>query len=666
MKKAAVEICNAGIEKFLEGDTEKALDLFLQAAEKDPALAEAWGNTATIYALKKDFVKALENIEKAISLRSASNKFWSAKAEILLKARRLEEAMEAADISVRRSYREDGPFLIKGDIFMAKNDFVRARESYLKALSYRSDNISAIKKLRLCAKNLHLLQEEFFYSRRLTELEPENLEHWLSLALMEENRNHMEKALGIYEKARVKHPENIILWIHTAKIQAFLHRDEEALKSYEKALAMNPQAEDRVNIEKQIELLSESQKRCDGREQFFAFLDRHLGSPQYAETVGALLREGKEKFAGDERYVYARAFHSFTQGETEDSEKNLALLLEKSPDNSDYLVLKGLLLLKSNRLGEAEEFLRRGIEQNPANTGAILNLAQLLASEKRYLEAAGEMEKLALLKEPDTYETDLTAFILYQLQENSTAEKLAESTMQAIPMLADIKFRLGKYEEGDKLAADHTPLFPPEFLRNRMFLRREIGEEEAKTLQEKLLAALAAMDEEDRLPDLLNRLRRAPETGADLHFSMIQTAYSAGLYEKVLELIDEFTPGQNLLLQGISLYMLGKEKGKEILKNLDTAGCPAMADLTEAYLSLYENGYPQAHKLARQNLRRGAFLPETYFVLTRGVSGNRALDACRKLLHFFPFNRLMHARYRELIRENGEKTCGPPPEPQTP
>ena len=134
-----------GAAQLATNEKDGALKTYDQLARLTPQDPSAHYKLATAYAAKQDVEGVKSSVEKALKLKPDY-----AEAEILLAtaelgAGRHAAALESAHRLQRQNAKSPAGFVLEGDIFMAKKEYVAAAKAYERALEKRSNGLLVVR-----------------------------------------------------------------------------------------------------------------------------------------------------------------------------------------------------------------------------------------------------------------------------------------------------------------------------------------------------------------------------------------------------------------------------------------------------------------------------------------------------------------------------------------
>lgn len=182
-----------------------------------------------------------------------------------------------------------------------------------------------------------------------------------------------------------------------------------ASSAADRALALKPAWQDAALFKARILV---SQKDAPKVQQFYEqFLRAHPG-------------------ATNVRLHYAR--HLVDQKQWENARDQFKRVVTDMPDDADAVYAVGLLALQTNRMDEAESYLKRALALRPQNDQARIYLGQVAESGKRYTEAARWYQEV---QTGETYFEAQTRLGIVIAQQGDIAR--ARTHLQSIPTDSD-------------------------------------------------------------------------------------------------------------------------------------------------------------------------------------------------------------------------------------
>ena len=119
------------------------LEKGIKAADKNP---EGYYNLGMMRMKQKNYRSALNNFNRAISIKPDESRYHAAKAEALLKLGRTSEALAALIKAVELDRTNAGAAESAGDILLSRSEYGPAEKYYKKALQFNSKDSGLRKK----------------------------------------------------------------------------------------------------------------------------------------------------------------------------------------------------------------------------------------------------------------------------------------------------------------------------------------------------------------------------------------------------------------------------------------------------------------------------------------------------------------------------------------
>ena len=198
--------------------------------------------------------------------------------------------------------------------------------------------------------------------------DPDNLQWQQGLLYSLIQSRQLDSALALVDELLVHYETDSVLWLYRAQLALRQEENEVALTSLEMALRLGDTSLTNMNTCAQLHIQFGSVSRAI--ELFSVSLEAGLDYVFINQTLSALINQG--------RWSAAEALISevkLNQERLSDTEKSQLLSSEAS------------VAIANNRGGEAREVLEQSIALNPNNAQAILQLADVYAQEKLYIQA---------------------------------------------------------------------------------------------------------------------------------------------------------------------------------------------------------------------------------------------------------------------------------------
>lgn len=266
-------LCTRGDLLLKLGSKEKALGQYEQVIRLDPQNHRAFFGAGVILAGKKETKKALEYLDRAISLAPGEAACHGEKARLLARGEESRQEALACFDEAFACDRERWEYLLeKADLLLLMGDGLSAGEEYRRVLLLNRDCLRACEQLGILLADANPAAA-LRYLEHAAQLDPDNplYRAWMGRLFFcageagraeEECREAVrlgdgsaaiyftlaqilseklpETALGYYEKAAVLEPQNLQYPLLRGNILFLMGEYTQAREEYEKALSLNP------------------------------------------------------------------------------------------------------------------------------------------------------------------------------------------------------------------------------------------------------------------------------------------------------------------------------------------------------------------------------------------------------------------------------------------
>jgi len=139
----------------------------------------------------------------------------------------------------------------------------------------------------------------------------------------------------------------------------------------------------------------------------------------------------------------ARGSQALWRGELADALKYFEQAAQAEPSNAQYAYLQAQIHYVQSAHERAESLFRRALELDPGHVGANNDLAWLLASQKRELDAASAHAARAVQLDMNADTLDTLGFVRLQSGDPQAAVEILRNALEHRPDSPSIEFRLG-------------------------------------------------------------------------------------------------------------------------------------------------------------------------------------------------------------------------------
>lgn len=242
------------------------------------------------------------------------------------------------------------------------------------------------------------------------------------------------------------HPANSPILRAVAQDSLTLGKGAYALALVDEAVAAHPDSPDFHDLRGRV--LASLSRQAEAEKAFSQALDL---DPEFPPSLEA--RGSQALWSGDLELALGY-FERAAQAE---------------PSNAQYVYLQGQIRYAQSANERAESLFRRALVLDPGHVGANNDLAWLLASQDRELEAAGDHAARAVQLDMNADTLDTLGFVRLRSGDPKAAADVLRKALEHRPDSPSIEFRLGLAlsASGDKKAAKEmfekalrTPNFP--------------------------------------------------------------------------------------------------------------------------------------------------------------------------------------------------------------
>jgi tetratricopeptide (TPR) repeat protein len=397
------------------GDNARAIEKLKAAADKSPS-PETLIALAQTYEQMHDYKNASAAYGKALEMSPDNARLQRKVAESLMQADQLDEALQLFQHLSADEPRDPQPKLRIVEIYRAKRDFAKARET-LEQLKKENPDDAEVRynEVKLLDEEGRLPQAITVMSGLVKDTEKRNYS-----ASEAEQRLMMLQELGILYRKNGQYPQAIEQFRAAAKLNKSPGISLQIIDTYRAA-------KDPESARKEADAaISEIRAQANGK-----------NTVQVQIALATIYEKAK-------RY----------------SEENAALdaaskLNPSKEEQVNIHFMRGAMLERQKKLDAAESEFRQVLTLDPDNAGALNYLGYMLVDHGQHVEEATEMIKKALAADPENGAyLDSLGWAYYQQGKYSDAEQLLIRALDRIGQdptvhdhLAEVYMKLGKTKE---------------------------------------------------------------------------------------------------------------------------------------------------------------------------------------------------------------------------
>lgn len=378
-----------------KGDSKAALIQLKNALEKNPDLAEARFQLASLYVEGSDPLAAEKEIRRAMALHYDSEKTAPVLARSLLMQG---EYQKALDETVNA--KSDAVQVLRGDAYLGlgADKAPQAEEAYQAALKLRSNNGEAL----------------------------------VGLARVASVRKDLDAAIRYSEEALAKDPQNPAVWSFKGDLLRFQDKPAEALAAYQQVIKLKP---DHRSAHLEIAYLLVADGKYDAAQ--------------------ASLDKARKLAPNNFIVLYTQALLDHSRGKYAAAQENLLKVLRVAPNHMPSLLLAGAVELNIGSMKQAEQYLRKYLEANPDNLYARKMLAGALLKSGQAPDALSVLGPALKSEQQDANLLALAGETYMQARDFDKATNYFSKATALDPQKALLRTSLGlsKLAQGDEKGA---------------------------------------------------------------------------------------------------------------------------------------------------------------------------------------------------------------------
>ena len=400
------------------GETEKLLEeIFAQ----DPQFIEGFILKASLLSIQnKPEAEVLEVLKQAVALNPNRTETYVSLSRYFMKKQDAERAEKAILEGINAGENKIIGFIEYGKFLVYKDRAAEAETQFLKAVEIDINNIDAreaVAEYYIGQKQIQKAEAQYLELVRIQENSPASR---VDLANFYERTGRDDDAIRIFNEIVKDAPE--FARAHYRLTEIYLERKQynEVSAEIEKLLAINDSDSEALMLRTRLKLAENKpgeavkdleeilKKQPSSRDALFYMAQARLalGQPDQARAfIGDLERYHPNYL----RTKLLKIQSSFTAGQTEMARREANELLDKvqkSFPNAETtaitledlrqraLTARGLANLELGKIEEAKADLQKVADLSPRSSVAMLNLAKVAVSERKYDEALSLYEKV--------------------------------------------------------------------------------------------------------------------------------------------------------------------------------------------------------------------------------------------------------------------------------
>ncbi|HEV2830867.1 MAG TPA: tetratricopeptide repeat protein, partial [Hanamia sp.] len=355
----------------------KAERLYITAAE----LADddiRWNVVGNYYFKIKQWAKAIEYYNKAISLKDNNPIYYENRGLAFENMNQLKEAEESYKQALHYDSESGRYFNRLGVFYYVQKDYEQSIIYYQQALDREPEEPVYLDNITLAFEQMNQLDKAEPYYYRLLKISPANDKILNRLGVLYFKENKFEKALEYYDKAIEHNNQNDIYFENKAVLFRAMKKDTEAIAEFEKALQINPKND--VNWNDAAVLYFNAGNFDKAIEYYGKAIELKPGVSLYYENLGLAYEKKERLYEAIDNYKKA---------------------LEITPGNARLLNATGVIYYNLQDFVSAIEYYKKAVDMESDNWIYQTNLGLALRLSGRADEAIEVYEKAIALKDDD-------------------------------------------------------------------------------------------------------------------------------------------------------------------------------------------------------------------------------------------------------------------------
>lgn len=383
--KSAQTFISEAVQYHQNGDNNSAIIQLKNALQKDPDNSEARYLLGTIYNETGDSQSAEKEIRKALSLGISTEKALPDLIQALLAQGQFQKVLdETKDISSVAANAEI--LTLRGSAFLALGKNNEAKESLdlaLKNDSGYSDAMIGLAKYSIVEKDINSASR---YSEQAISANPNNINAWLFKGDLLRSQGKFELSLAAYDQALKLDPNSILARIAKANNEIVTKQFDAAKTDIEAARKTSPK--------------------------------------------GLIV-------------FYTQALLDFSQGNAAAALDSLQQILRVAPDHMPSVLLAGAVQYALGSMPQAEQYLKKYLENNPDNLYARKMLASTLIKDNHAQYAIDVLSPVLIDGQQDPQLFALAGEMYTQTGDYTKASEYFAKASALVPKSPELHTALG-------------------------------------------------------------------------------------------------------------------------------------------------------------------------------------------------------------------------------
>lgn len=244
---------NQGNDLYASKDYEKALEFYDKAVTIKPDYHQAWYNRGNALDELKRYQEAIESYDKAVAIKPDDAYAWHNRSNSLGNLKRYKEAIESFDkaIAIKPDFHQ--AFYNRGNSLKNLKRYKEAIESFDKAIVIKPDFYQAWNNRGNSLRNLKHYKEAIESFDKAIDIKPDFAFAWANRGILLRNLKRYKESIESFDRVIAIKPDFVADAWHDRGISLEnLKRYKEAIESYDKAIKFNPNNQPAINNRKRL------------------------------------------------------------------------------------------------------------------------------------------------------------------------------------------------------------------------------------------------------------------------------------------------------------------------------------------------------------------------------------------------------------------------------
>jgi tetratricopeptide (TPR) repeat protein len=374
-----------------------------------------------------DRQKVLAELEKYYDLE-LSSAMLMLKAQVYFSIKEYDKAEETYLGVLRRM-----PQLIRahsdlGQLYLIREDFVKARQYFANAVAYGSGEAMVHGQLGYLNLTLHGATSAISQYQQALALEPDNAQWQRGLLASLSQAKMYEATLAYIKELIQKRPDDPEIWLNQAALALQMDNKEMALASLEMAILLGDVDAANLKTAAQLHLRVKSYDRA-------------------SELMASLL--GKGQLDAGSLFDYVNWLVQAVQ--YDQAEKLLNLYSSKLgalsiDDQSAYYLQSARIAQHKQQYANANTYYKNALEKNPLSGDALISYAEFLVSRKDYVQSEFYFLRAEVLPEYEKKAMIGRAQMFIDSQNYKSAVSVLRDVYKKYPEMSDLQDTIATLE----------------------------------------------------------------------------------------------------------------------------------------------------------------------------------------------------------------------------